>query len=170
VPNQFTRGQATIPDPTEDVRSLRTTALATKELVETLAGQRGSRDDQAVRWGELPQTKAPVPVADVTWNPIPYINGWANYADGNFGVCGFRKLANGLVIMRGLCAHATVAGPPAIICTLPPGYRPSLNMLTIAHHSTGFCRIDVNSSGDVVQSAGSGSWLSFNNIIFLAEN
>lgn len=35
------RSVQTIPEPYEDVQSLRRTALATKEVVETLTGQRG---------------------------------------------------------------------------------------------------------------------------------
>jgi hypothetical protein len=45
--------QVTIPDPYENVSSLRATALATKELVEALAGQRGSLADIAVTWQDL---------------------------------------------------------------------------------------------------------------------
>jgi hypothetical protein len=42
-----------IPDPTTDPHSLRNTAMATKELVETLAGFRGKATDVAVTWGDL---------------------------------------------------------------------------------------------------------------------
>lgn len=47
------RPQATIPEPYEDVKSLRTTAMATKELAETLAGTRGLPTDAAVTWDDL---------------------------------------------------------------------------------------------------------------------
>lgn len=47
------RKQASIPEPYEDVKSLRRTAEATKELLETLAGQRGQAYDAAVTWGDL---------------------------------------------------------------------------------------------------------------------
>lgn len=47
------RQQATIPEPYPEVNSLRTAALATKELVEALAGQRGGAYDVAVTWGDL---------------------------------------------------------------------------------------------------------------------
>lgn len=47
------RPQVTIPVPYESVASLHATAMATKELVEALAGQRGSNDDVAVTWGDL---------------------------------------------------------------------------------------------------------------------
>jgi hypothetical protein len=45
--------QVTIPEPYEDVKSLRATAMATKELVEVLAGQRGQAYDVAVTWQDL---------------------------------------------------------------------------------------------------------------------
>jgi hypothetical protein len=42
-----------IPQPYEDVPSLYRTVLATKELVETLAGQRGQAYDIAITWQDL---------------------------------------------------------------------------------------------------------------------
>ena len=45
--------QVTIPEPLDDVKSLRATAMATKELVEMLAGQRGQAYDVAVTWQDL---------------------------------------------------------------------------------------------------------------------
>lgn len=49
------RKQASIPDPITDVRSLQTTVMALKELVETLAGQRGKAYDAAVTFADLVQ-------------------------------------------------------------------------------------------------------------------
>lgn len=47
------RPQATIPVPYENVASLYRTAVATKELVESLAGQTGGTADIAVTWQDL---------------------------------------------------------------------------------------------------------------------
>jgi hypothetical protein len=47
------RTQATIPEPYESLKSLHSTAVATKELVEMLAGQRGQAYDAAVTWNDL---------------------------------------------------------------------------------------------------------------------
>lgn len=47
------RRQVAIPVPATDVVSLHAAAIATKELVETLAGQRGSALDAAVTWADL---------------------------------------------------------------------------------------------------------------------
>lgn len=47
------RSQVSVPEPYETLSSLRSTALALKELTEVLAGQRGSANDAAVTWGDL---------------------------------------------------------------------------------------------------------------------
>lgn len=47
------RPQQTIPQPFVDNNSLHQTAMATKEVVEVMAGQRGSALDAAVTWGDL---------------------------------------------------------------------------------------------------------------------
>lgn len=45
--------QQSIPEPVAEIRSLHATVLATKEIVETLTGQRGRALDAAVTWGDL---------------------------------------------------------------------------------------------------------------------
>lgn len=45
--------QQSIPFPVADINSLVATAVATKEVVETLAGQRGRALDAAVTWADL---------------------------------------------------------------------------------------------------------------------
>jgi hypothetical protein len=42
-----------IPEPFENMHSLRNSVLANKEVVETLSGQRGHILDCAVTWGDL---------------------------------------------------------------------------------------------------------------------
>jgi hypothetical protein len=44
---------ATIPQPHENLASLHTTAMATKEAIETMQGLRGDHLDRAVTWGDL---------------------------------------------------------------------------------------------------------------------
>ncbi|HEY5970704.1 MAG TPA: hypothetical protein VIT22_01820 [Pseudoxanthomonas sp.] len=163
--------QVAIPTPYEDAGALYRTAVATKELVEMLAGQRGDRDDHAVTWADMPKPGPTLPAATPpaleTWNPIPYVNGWVDYS-APYSPCGFRKLSSGLVIMRGLC----MSGTAATICTLPVGYRPGILMLYIAatNLASFACRLDLNTSGALTHSGGNNGWLSLNNICFLAEN
>ena len=47
------RSQQTIPDPYATLSSLQSTVSAMKELVESMAGQRGGLDDICVTWQEL---------------------------------------------------------------------------------------------------------------------
>lgn len=49
----FRRVQATIPEPYQELGSLYRTAVTTKELVEDLAGQRGTVGSSAVTWDDL---------------------------------------------------------------------------------------------------------------------
>jgi hypothetical protein len=154
--------QATIPEPYEDVKSLYRAVLAMKELVEVLAGQRGTnRDGEAVTFGELPAYGA----GDTAWKTLPYINGWADYGLP-YSPCGYRKLSSGLVIMRGL----TQGGSAAQICVLPPGYRPGIQMLYIAETSPNVqCRMDLQTDGVLYHTGGSNGWISLSNICFFAE-
>lgn len=50
---QFRRIQKSIPVPTQNPASLQATAMATKELVEDLAGLRGTPGDSAVTFNDL---------------------------------------------------------------------------------------------------------------------
>jgi hypothetical protein len=53
VSNPVFRKQVSIPTPTADIPTLTAVATATKELVETLAAQRGDPLDHAVTWNDL---------------------------------------------------------------------------------------------------------------------
>lgn len=162
--------QVTIPEPYEDVSSLYRVALTTKELVETLAGQRGDPNDRAVTWGEFRPPEQPrlpyqpAPTAE-TWNPIPFLNGWANYASP-YSPCEYRKLSSGVVIVKGL-----TQGGSGAICQLPVGYRPGIQMIYPAETSpNATCRLDVDTSGSVYHTGGNNGWLSLSSIFFFAEN
>lgn len=163
--------QVTIPEPYEDVGSLYRVALTTKELVETLAGQRGDPNDRAVTWGDWrppEQPKLPYQPAPVveTWHPIPYVNGWADYS-APYAPCGYRKLSNGLVIMKGIIQ----GGGAAHMLTLPAGYRPGITMLYTSFTSPNTpCRIDAAPDGSVTHVGGNSGWVSLCSIYFFAEN
>lgn len=157
------RIQATIPEPYEDVASLYRSVQAMKELVETLAGQRGRPEDRAATLAELPPH---VDIkADSAWNPFPYINGWVDYA-APYSPCGFRKLSTGLVLLRGLVQNGTAAQ----ICVLPAGYRPSIrHLFTVMTTPANICRIDVDPTGSVSHTGGAAGWISLSGIQFLSE-
>jgi len=60
------RVQPTIPEPLENVQSLRESVMSLKELAETLAGQRGQAYDIAVTWGDL------IDLGLITEHDLPY--------------------------------------------------------------------------------------------------
>ena len=103
--------------------------------------------------------------ADTSWHPFAYVNSWANYG-APFGPAGYRKLSNGLVVLKGLVQ----GGVAATIATLPAGYRPGhqglFNMQTSPNVA---CRIDIATNGVISHTGGNAGWISLNGITFLAE-
>lgn len=120
--------------------------------------------------GVLRLAKPALLAADVGWLTPTLKNGWTNYGAG-YGPIGYRKLANGMVIMRGLAAGGT-----GVIFTLPAGFRPdasqSLLFTSFANPNVA-CRIDVGPSGDVTvnsyMTGGGNAWVSLAPVTFLAE-
>jgi hypothetical protein len=81
------RPQVTIPEPYEDVKSLRASVMAIKELVEELAGQRGKRGDFAVTFDELAGASLGEQTVPGVWNPvlIPTTGAFAAATQANVG-------------------------------------------------------------------------------------
>lgn len=74
------RVQTTIPEPYQDVRSLRATCMALKELVEVLAGQRGDGTERAVTVTDVNDRALAGYVSEYfasrNYAPIPMIKNW----------------------------------------------------------------------------------------------
>lgn len=75
-----------------------------------------------------------------------FVNGWSNYGDAGFGASGFRKTADGLVVMRGLIAGGTTA---VTAFTLPVGYRPNLNLIFSTMADGTPCEMRIFPGGEV---------------------
>jgi len=118
----------------------------------------------------VPSIKA---ATDTGWTTPAFVNSWAAYADGNYGAsCGYRKMPDGRVIMRGLIA----GGPQASLAfTLPVGYRPLWNMIFATTNASGVVRCDVMMTGavnigvNILAGSWSNTFQSLNEISFLAE-
>ena len=106
----------------------------------------------------------------LSWNSFALQNSWVDYASG-YQTNGYRKTTSGIVQLKGLIKRST--GSPSVgetIGILPVGYRPSVPLLFLASTSSNtYGRIDVYPDGSVVFVAGSGSWISMDNMrtIFL---
>lgn len=108
-----------------------------------------------------------------SWTNVTYVNGWGGYGAPFFGVQ-FRKLASGLVVMRGLAQGGAAY---TSICQLPPSYRPAAGTRLIFEQacSGGRVRIDIADDGYcyVVNDGLTGSavgFTSFAGISFYAES
>ena len=88
---------------------------------------------------------------------------WINYGAPHENA-GYYKDALGIVHLKGLIRNGT-----GLMFTLPVGYRPAEYNIFPAWSAGGFARIDVESNGDVIRSAGSGVSYSLANITFRAE-
>jgi hypothetical protein len=104
-------------------------------------------------------------VAPDTWHSFPYVNGWVDYS-APYSPSGYRKLTNGMVVLRGLCMNGTAT----TICTLPAGYRPGIQLLFgVQTNPNVMCRIDISPGGVISHTGGNAGWLSLAGITFLAE-
>jgi len=109
---------------------------------------------------------------DSGWSALAYSPGWSSYGDGNYGAnVGYRKLATGQVIMRGLVQGGAANTQ---VATLPPGFRPANIHLFAQPMYGGVQRVDVASDGgircaEMLAGTFSNLWLSLAGITFLAE-
>jgi hypothetical protein len=87
----------------------------------------------------------PATITSENWVAATLTNAWTNYG-GIYEVAGYRKMADGTVMLRGLVKTGTVA---LAIFTLPVGYRPAGASLWQQLANLGTCRMDVGSDGTV---------------------
>jgi hypothetical protein len=87
----------------------------------------------------------PATITSENWVAATLTNAWTNYG-GIYEVAGYRKMADGTVMLRGLVKTGTVA---LAIFTLPVGYRPASASLWQQLANLGTCRMDVGSDGTV---------------------
>lgn len=105
---------------------------------------------------------------DTGWLAPAYVGSWATYGDGGvYGAAAYRRLPTGRVVMRGM----VVGGASGTsIFTLPVGYRPTKQLITVALASSGAGRVDVQTGGGVTwESSGSPAWLSLALVSFMAD-
>lgn len=102
---------------------------------------------------------------DTGWLTPTMENGWVDY-DSTWAPVRYRKIGN-IVFLRGLIKNGTLAQNMFV---LPAGYRPLINLLFACESADVLCRMNVNSTGAVVNGAGgTTTWISLNNIVFVAD-
>lgn len=101
-------------------------------------------------------------LAGSAWDGFNFGTGWANYGSGwNTGQV--RKVGD-WVFLRGLVYRFT--GSDTTIATLPSGYRPPAGVIFAVDTNTGHGRVDIDSSGVIVLSAGGSNNVSLSGIFF----
>ena len=114
-------------------------------------------------------TAAPTWAGDTAWGTVAsFYNSWVNYdaTESDFPKAKYRKLASGLVLLRGLIKSGTMQ---AVAFYLPAGYRPGI-VSSFANESNGaFGSVRITTDGAVTPHNGNNAyiWLT---AAFLAEN
>lgn len=113
---------------------------------------------------------AAIPAVAVTpWVALPFAAGWGNFG-GGYQTCQYRKHGD-MVQLRGLAATTTTTAATTM-GTLPAGFRPPADVLTIAKsawNTSGGQRMEVFTSGVVsadAPPASANSWCSLAGIQF----
>ena len=99
------------------------------------------------------------------WITPTLLNSWVNYDAGVETHAAYRIDDDGMVHVKGLVKTGT---PPAVIFTLPVGYRPPGHIVfsTVSNESFGVLR--VLSDGSITPSVGSATWFSIGEVAFTA--
>ena len=109
-------------------------------------------------------------VASVTipaWNALVLQNNWSDYNQA-YATSAYTKTSAGVVVLKGLIKRAGTPGASETIATLPPGYRPSEQLIFQTSTSPNIAsRVDVAANGDIILSAGDAGWLALDGIKFL---
>jgi len=102
---------------------------------------------------------------DTSWKPLPLVGTWVEYGSP-YSPCGYRKLASGLVVVRGLVRNGS-----GVICNFPAGYRPSTQgLFNVQCDPNVACRVDLTPEGSLQQVSGSNAWLSLSGVTYFADN
>lgn len=99
------------------------------------------------------------------WTAVStFYNSWVNFGSG-YANAGYYKDPTGIVRLRGLVKSGTLS---VRMFTLPSGYLPADYKIFPTPTGTGYGRIDVNTSGDVILIAGGNAYCSLDVIQFRA--
>lgn len=95
-------------------------------------------------------------------------NGWEDYGSP-YGPATYTQTSTKIVLLHGLIRYGTATNG-TVLCTLPEGFRPDHRLifqLQTSGATTG--RVDVNTDGNVIFVYGSSTWLSLDQIAFIAD-
>ncbi len=108
------------------------------------------------------------------WAPLTLNGGWTDYSL-DYGAAAYTKTKAGFVLLRGLVKNASTPAVGSIMASLPNDYKPSQRLIFgTAASANVSARMDISPSSDgasvVFSTNGSGGWMSFDNIRYLAAD
>jgi hypothetical protein len=103
----------------------------------------------------------------VAWCAFSYQNSWHDYSAGTYSTGAYTKGTDGVVQLKGLLSTSGAIG--TTIAQLPVGYRPKQQLLIAVESNTAMGRLDIDTSGNLISTAGSNVWFSVDSVSFLAE-
>lgn len=148
-------GSDTIEDPTNPL----TTPIATSFVLYTA--------DSSVSYNTSGNTWRinDLYITPEAWTTPTLQNSWVAYS-GGFNAAQYSKTGTGWVYLRGLIRDGTTTGG-TLLFTLPTGYRPINEMLFSVANSSGYSRVNIRSTGDVIVAVCPGNdWQSLDSISF----
>ncbi len=101
------------------------------------------------------------------WNALLLVNDWSDYQNA-YATSGFTKTSAGVVMLKGLIRKTATQGASETIAVLPPGYRPSEQLIFQTETNPNVAsRVDITTGGNIILSVGSNGWVSLDGIKFL---
>lgn len=102
--------------------------------------------------------------AGEAWSNVSFNTGWGNFG-GIYRTGQYKKLGD-LVFLRGFVKRSS--GSSTTMFTLPSGYRPSQQEILTSSSADAWCRVDIETDGDVVIFTGGDptNWVSLNGLVF----
>jgi type II secretory pathway pseudopilin PulG len=121
-------------------------------------------------YGQTTSSPALLSVTAATgWNSLTYQNSWSDYGSG-YNTGAYTKTSAGIVLLKGLIKRTGTGTVNETIAVLPVGYRPSAPLIFgVSTNPDASGRIDVYPDGRITIAAGDTTWMTLENIHFVAD-
>lgn len=104
------------------------------------------------------------------WTNCDLPTNWSNYSTTpGYAGAAYTKTNNDIVVLKGTIKSSAAASDGTIVCTLPVGLRPAYPLIFQNSSPDAASRIDVWPDGKITITGASASWVSLENIRFVAS-
>jgi len=104
-----------------------------------------------------------------TWTTATVQNSWVSYNAPGYPAAKYTKGSDGMVSLIGMLKGGTTTAG-TVLLTLPAGYRPAHELMFEELTNNKSVRIDILANGNVVlEQAADATWVTLNNLKFMAE-